>query len=119
MKCSVHKRMPHKVTLLLPMAGGEGLWPLSIKALSVEGRRSTKQGEEMLHSCRAHPDLSPLQNKLLFSEKRRSQGSASFAGKFTGVSYTAVFKPNSRKEIAVEAPYSVFNKQYLMRLTQL
>lgn len=96
----------------------EGLWPLSIKALSVEGRRSTKEGEEVLHSYRAHPDLSPLQNKLLFSEERRSQEFASFAGKFTGVSYTAVFNCNLLSAILLEVPYSVLNKQCLMKLTQ-
>lgn len=54
-----------------------------------------KDGEVMLHSCRAHPGFAtPAKHAAVFCEQEEKSGVRKLAGKFTDVFCTAVFKQN-------------------------
>lgn len=56
-----------------------------------------KDGEVMLHSCRAHPVFAILlKNAAVFCEKEEKSGVCKLAGKFADDFYAAVFKQNQR-----------------------
>lgn len=56
-----------------------------------------KDGEVVLHSCRAHRDFATLaRNAAVFCEQEETSGVRKLAGKFTDVFYTAVLKQNQR-----------------------